>query len=252
MGRMSTYSNRGRLRQATRWLSIAAVGLIMGTTAISCGGRQAEQPARPATAATSDKGKAKGKDKGWDRTAAEAEYRLIQSELNLIKTGKPYLVLDFGRDRLLLKLKGAIVWNYPMVFADDDAGQVDDFRKRFQEDAGRLIRPLTGKHLFAAKGQTSDSVLAIVSSAVKVDPSTLQRELPERFQLRWGDDLVLEVRTEITGTPVSRFHNAVVEIGRMLNLPFGESVLVVKIKPEEGLTLYRATPIGMPTLIYQP
>lgn len=236
-----------------RWLLIAFAGLILGTTGLSCGGEETvEPPARPEAAAVSTKGKTKSKEKPWDRAAAEAEYRLIRNELSLIKTGKPYLVLDFGRDRLLVKLKGAVIWSYPMVFAEGDAGRVAGFRKRFQGESGRLIRTLTGKHLFAAKEQTSDSLLAIVGSAVKVDPNTLQRELPERFQLHWGDDLVLEVRTDITGTPVSRFHNAMIEIGRVLNLPFGESILVVKIKPEEGLTLYRATPVGMPTMIYLP
>jgi hypothetical protein len=224
-------------------LLIAGAGLAIGAAAIACGGKQADR-----TEATGDK----GKGKTWNRADAEAEYRLIQSELNLIKIGKPYLVLDFKRDRLMIKLKGATVWSYPMVFAEGDADQVNGFRKRFQGDDGWLVRALTGKHLFAAKEQTSDSVLAIVGSAVKVDPSTLQRELPERFQLHWGENLILEVRTDITGTPVSRFHNAMIEIGKVLYKPFGEAVLVVKIKPEEGLTLYRATPVGMPTLIYPP
>lgn len=228
-----------------RWLLIAAVGLPAATLVVSCN-------QEPTELANTTGGTGKDKNKSWNRADAEAEYRLIQSELNLIKTGKPYLVLDFKRDRLVMKLKGAIVWSYPMVFAEQDAGEVAGFRKRFQGDNGRLIRTLTGKHLFASKEQTPDSILAIVGSAVRVDPSALQRELPERFQLHWGDDLVLEVQTDIAGTPVSRFHNAMVEIGRVLNLPFGESILVVKIKPEEGLTLYRATPIGMPTLIYPP
>jgi hypothetical protein len=245
MGRMCTYFRCSGPRTLARWFTIATVGLTVATAMMSCGRKQDERPD-----VTADAGK--GKSKTWNRADAEAEYRLIQSELNLIKTGKPYLVLDFGRNRLMLKLKGALVWSYPMVFAEGDADEVAGFRKRFQGDGGQLVRTLTGKHLFAAKEQTSDSLLAIVGSAVRVDPNTLQRELPERFQFHWGDELVLEVQTDIAGTPVSRFHNAMVEIGRVLYHPFGGTVLVVKIKPEEGLTLYRATPIGMPTLIYPP
>ncbi|MDD4052754.1 MAG: hypothetical protein PHR28_12760 [candidate division Zixibacteria bacterium] len=238
---MFTYFRRSVVRTAVRWSLIAAVGLA---AAVSCGGKQADRPE-----ATPDK---KGKGKTWNRADAEAEYRFIQSELSLIKSGKPYLVLDFKRDRLVIKLKGATVWSYPMAFAEGDAGEVARFQERYQGDGNRLVRTLTGKHLFAAKGQTPDSVLAIVGSAVMVDPNNLQRELPERFQLHWGDNLVLEVRTDITGTPVSRFHNAMIEIGKILYKPFGEAILVVKIDPEEGLTLYRATPVGMATLIYPP
>jgi hypothetical protein len=240
---MFTYFRRSAVRVAVRWSLIAAVGLAVGAAAVSCSRKQADQ-----TEVTADK----GKGKTWNRADAEAEYRLIQSELSLIKAGKPYLVLDFKRDRLVIKLKGATVWSYPMVFPEGDAGEVAGFQERFQGNGGRLVRTLTGKHLFAAKEQTPDSVLAIVGSAVRVDPSTLQRALPERFQIHWGDNLVLEVRTDITGTPVSRFHNAMIEIGKVLYKPFGEAILVVKIKPDEGLTLYRATPVGMPTLIYPP
>ena len=40
---------------------------------------------------------------------AEAEYGRIATELKLAESNNPYLVLDFDRGALLIKLKGAIV-----------------------------------------------------------------------------------------------------------------------------------------------
>lgn len=210
---------------------------------LSCGRKEASEP---------ESVPEKGKDKSWNRASAEQEYRLIQTELKLAKTGKTYLVLDFKRGKLELRLKGTIVWAYPMNLADTDASDIAGFQKRFRGESGRLIRPITGKHLFAAKGQTSDSVLGIVGKAMRVDPAKLQRELPQRFQLRWEDDLILEVETDVVGTPVSKFDNAIIAIGQVLYRPFGESILTVHISPQEALTLYRVAEAGMPTFLYLP
>ncbi len=219
------------------------LGMAVLLLSLSCGRKEASKP-EPVPE--------KGKEKSWNRAVAEKEYRLIQTELKLVKTGKPYFVLDFKRGKLELRLKGTIVWAYPIDPAESDASDVVGFQKRFQGDGNRLIRPITGKYLFAAKGQTSDSVLGIVGRAMRVDPAKLQRELPQRFQLRWENDLILDIQTNIAGTPISKFDNVMVEIGQVLNRPFGESILAVKIKPEEGLTLYRAAEVGMPTLICLP
>ena len=139
-----------------------------------------------------------------------------------------------------------------MEFAVADSEQIRKFAERFRKDGETLVRPIVGKHLFSAKEKTPDSVLAIVGRVVRVAPGLLQRELPERFQLIWGDGLALEVRTEVAGAPINKFQNAMVEVRQALQRPFGGVTLVIKVDPEKALTLYRATKQGTPTLVYLP
>ena len=94
--------------------------------------------------------------------------------------------------------------------------------------------------------------MAIVGEAIRVDPELLQRALPERFQLLWGNGLILEIRTDISGKPISKLQNAIVQIKQALSMPFGETTIVLKIEASEALTLYRAANRGMATLIYPP
>ena len=63
-------------------------------------------------------------DSRWDWQGAELEYRQIQAELNLARTVKPYLVLDFRKREIEIRLKGADVWNNPMETVDGDYGVI--------------------------------------------------------------------------------------------------------------------------------
>jgi hypothetical protein len=221
--------------------TLAVVGLAIFSLVASCGGEPTEKSA--------NSGKT---DTKWNRAAAESEYQLLQTELNLAKSEQTYFVLDMKRGSLKLKLQGVVVWSYPMQFAEPDSEKVREFYGRFADTESKGLRVLTGTHLFAAADKTPDSVLKIVSDVVRVDPQRLQREVPARFQLHWGDGLVLEVRTDITGTPVSKFQNAVMEIKQVLQRPFGETTIILKMETEQALTLYRAATRGMPTLVYPP
>jgi len=189
-------------------------------------------------------------ERNWNKNQAETEYELIQAELRLAKTQKPYLVLDAHHDRLLVKLKGAVVWNYSLDMAEADSAEMAKFFSRFMEGEHSYIRPITEKYLFAASEKTPDSILAIVGEAVNVSPELLQRVVPQRFQLLWDHGLILEVRTDIAGKPTSKLKNTFFEVRRALQRPFGESYIVVKMKPDEALTLYRVAQPGLPTLIY--
>ncbi len=187
--------------------------------------------------------------KKFNRPQAETEYRQIQMELRLAKADELYLVLDTKDRKLELRMKDAVVWSYPMNFAPEDSTNVREFIKRFRGKKNNLVRRLVDKHLFSASEKTPDSVLAIVGEAVRVDPSHLQRDIPQRFQLSWGDGLILEVRTDVSGKSVSVLQNAITELRQVISQPFGEVTIVLKIDPTEALTLYRAVSPGMPTLI---
>ena len=184
-----------------------------------------------------------------ERVRAEREYELIQTELNLAATGKPWLALDFSRKMISIRLKGAIVWDHPIDYAEGDSAAVALFPVRFGGRDKKLMRPIAERYLFRAAEQTPDSVLAVISEAVNVDPELLQRDVPERFQLAWEGDIALEVRTDISGRLVSPLKNAMVEIRQVIRRPLGRTVLVLSMDPEDALTLYRAAAVGMPTLV---
>ncbi|MGB8657074.1 MAG: hypothetical protein WCE90_04735 [Candidatus Zixiibacteriota bacterium] len=188
----------------------------------------------------------------WDYQGADSEYRLLQAELGLAKSESLYLVLDLRRQGVQLKLKGTVVWSYPMTVRETDFQKLQEFAQRFEGEENRLIRPISEKYLFAAQNKTPDSVLAIISDAVKAKPELMQRDVPGRFQLMWGYGLILEIHTDITGLPKSKLKNTIVEFRQALRRPFGETQLVLQMSPEQALTLYRVARPGLPTLLCPP
>ncbi|KPL02656.1 MAG: hypothetical protein AMJ73_08475 [candidate division Zixibacteria bacterium SM1_73] len=225
----------------TRWIVLPLCVFLIWLSVSTCEKRESERsPSQDQT------------HKKWDRKRAELEYCLIQAELALAKSEELYLVLNLERKELQLKLKGVVVWNHPMNVVEPDSQELQEFVERFQGDEGRVMRPLSGKHLFSAKEKTPDSVLSIVSEAVKADPDLLRRDLPARFQLLWGYSLTLEIRTDIVGEPRSRIKSTLVEFRHALRRPFGEARLIVRMHPEDALTLYRAAQPDLPTLLYSP
>jgi hypothetical protein len=191
-----------------------------------------------------------GKSSDWEYAEANYEYRLLQYELNLAQTGQPYLGLDFFKNNIVLKLKGATVWDYPLSLTDADSAEIKAFIKSFIGEKANPLRPVKNKYLFKAADKTSDSVLQIVGEVVNVNPELLQRELPEQFQIAWSGELKIVVNTDITGKPISAFKNVLVKITDVLDSPLGEKTIELKMEPAEALTLYRAVEKGMPTLLF--
>jgi len=185
----------------------------------------------------------------WDRRSAEKEYRTLMAQIDLANTGQIYLAVDFNKGALKLMLKGAVVWDCRMDLEFADSLEVREFIDRFRGDNERLVRPLAGKYLYEATDKISDSILTVVGEAVKVDPRMLQRDLPERFQLIWEDDMIMEIHTDIEGRPISIFKNAIEEIRRKITSPFGKATVIMKMEPDDALTLFRASERGMLTIV---
>lgn len=202
----------------------------------------------PITAAA-EKNKSK-QEKATATVPLQRDYDLLQSELHLAKSGKLYLVFDFRKRELQLKIKAAVVWNYHLDSSAVSDEQMQEFAEKFIGDDREYIRPISGKHLFAADKKMPDSVLAIVGKAVNISPELLQRELPERFQLRWGGGTLLEVQTNVEGKAKAPLKNVLVQVGQVLAKPFGEYGLNITAPAEQALTLYRATSVGLPTMVY--
>ena len=192
------------------------------------------------------------KDKAYLETKGitDDKYRQMQVELLLANSGKPYLIIDTIDNEFALKLKGAPVWEYPITLDGDTArAQLSSFIKTFTGKNHKLLRAVKSKYLFEASPKTPDSVLSIVGEVVKVNPKLLQREIPEKFQIGWGDDLKLVVRTDIEGQPISNLKNVLVKLADTIESPFSERSLQVTMQGEAALTLYRIADKGLPTLI---
>lgn len=185
----------------------------------------------------------------WDAVRGAAEYRRSQLEIALAKTGNSYMVIDLDRLEVMIKLKGASVWNARMQVAREDSAQIGAFAKRFKGSEDELVRMVASRYLFAGKEKTPDSILAIVGQVVKADPQLLQRDIPERFELAWGWDVILDVRTDIDGEPRSKFKNFQMSLLDAMRRPFGEKRLRIKLASDDALTLYRAASPGLPTLL---
>lgn len=189
--------------------------------------------------------------KEWNASDAEREYQMIQAELKMSELGKPYLVLNFNKKQVRLKLKGAVVWEFPINFEASDADQIASFADHFHK-GHRLVRPITTTHLYAYKEQTPDSILAIISEVTNFDAALLQRELPARFELHWGDEVILDIRTDVEGKPVDKFKNTIVEVRNLLQSPLGSAKITIKMDPVHALTLYRMAQPGLPTIVQPP
>jgi hypothetical protein len=216
---------------------VPIVGLLACLLLLSCGQRNQQ-------------GSSATKEPGWNQEQAELQYRVLQAELKLAQSNQAYLVLDFQRNQLEIKLRGTTVWNYPMTIEKTEASELHEFSERFMGSQQNIVRPLLFKYLFAASGRTPDSILAIISGATMFPPELLQRTIPERFQLKWSDDIVLDIRTDVVGKPESKWKNTIVEIRQAIAGRLGDAYVTVKMPKDNAITLYRAAVIGLPTLIY--
>jgi hypothetical protein len=225
-----------RTRLAQIFLFVLAFLLIH-----SCSTDQEQTPS-PKAAQSSD----------LNRATMEQEYRLVQTELQLARSGKAYLVIDFEKNEMRLKLEGAVVWNYRLEISEEDSAAVSDFLEHFRGDRDLLLRSVTRKYLFSAQEMNPDSVLDVVADVLNVQPELLQRDIPERFLILWGNELTMDVYTNADGKPRSVIKNAIIEVAHALNRPLGESVITVRMQPEAAVTFYHAVTVGTPTLIYPP
>ena len=187
-------------------------------------------------------------DGKWNAASADREYQMIQAELKLSALEKPYLVLNLDTKQVRLKLKGAVVWEFPINIEQGDSDDLQSFVDRFH-DGRKLVRPITTTHLYAYKDQTPDSILTIISDVTKFDADLLQRELPARFELHWGDAVVLEIRTDVEGKPADKFKNTIVSVRHILQSPLGVSQITIKMDPVHAMTLYRVAHPGLPTIV---
>jgi hypothetical protein len=180
----------------------------------------------------------------------ETDYRCLQAELRLAEADVPYLVLDIARMKIEIRLRGAIVWEEPIQVVEGDASVLTEFVERFRESTnGTNVRFMAKKQLFAAQDRFADSILTVVSGVLKVDAELMQRELPARFQLDWGDGLILRFRTETEIKSEGGAAAWLKDLFASMKDDVGHPVPVLEVKAERALTLFRVAHSGLPTLL---
>jgi len=217
-----------------RWIPV--VFLLLAAALSGCGGRE--------------KGGAEGEKQGErdDPARLRLEYSVLKSELELAKNDSLYLVIDMPAGLFVIKQRGAVLWEHPVEVVGGESGRrkfVDSFTGK-----NRLyVRKVQDTHLYAFTEQSPDSVLKIVSETVRTTIERMQRVVPERFDITWGDGLILEIVTEIKGRPESRFSNLITSIRRSFQRQGRGAKLVVRMDAKRSVTFYRVAVRGLPTLI---
>jgi hypothetical protein len=185
--------------------------------------------------------------------STELIYQTTATELRLAQSSKPYLVFNIPANALELRLKGAVVLRTPLNLVEVEPTAVSKFVEQFTSDTERLVRQISGKYLFASQQQTPDSVLTVVGEVINVKPELMQREIPSRFRLLWADNLILDIVSDAqqvkSESVETKLHNTMMQARYVLRRPFGATLLVIKVKPDDAITLYRVTEPGTPTLL---
>jgi len=181
--------------------------------------------------------------------SARLDFRRVQVELRLARADTPYLVIAPARGRMEIKLKGALVWECPIYPDSGHTQELESFFDRFAGTDEIVCRPLQGRHVYAYAEQLPDSVLATVAEAAGFSPELIQREIPARMFLLWGDGLLLELIADIDGRNKSPFGNVLFDVKRAITEVGRPSHPVFRTTPEAALTITRVAQLGVLTLV---
>lgn len=175
------------------------------------------------------------------------EWKLLALQTELAKSSDPYLVLDSRNLSFTLKLGNAVVWtlkedsgtaklNIPALIAD------------FSPDSAFLYSTANIR-LMEYEPRFPDSLLKIVSDAMDMDPSLLQREIPVAFEIKWRNGPTLLVHSTPENQPVVVEVSFREKLGLWLDSFKGHRAFSVQTNREVALTLYRTLKNGALTLV---
>jgi hypothetical protein len=194
---------------------------------------------------------ASGKKSNTDQPY-DSEFRAAWAELTLAKGDEPYLVLDLERHAIDLRLKGALLWSSHFQYQPSDSEGAHRPDLALAGEGGLPVAFLSGKHLYSRRAQFADSVLSVVARVAHVDADHLQRYEPGHFELRFGRNLVIDVRTDTAARPTSYIGNVFARARSAILAPLTKGEIKVQMRPDEALTLYRTARRNLPILVYPP
>jgi hypothetical protein len=103
--------------------------------------------------------------------------------------------------------------------------------------------------VYAYSEQIPDSILATIAEATGFSPALIQRDIPARMFISWGEGLLVEIRTDIEGTRKPRFDNVLFDVRRAVSEVGQPGHPVFRTTPESAMTLARLARVGMFTLL---
>ncbi|MCB1059714.1 MAG: hypothetical protein KDB65_05765 [Calditrichaeota bacterium] len=174
------------------------------------------------------------------------EWRVLSAQSELIKSNTPYLVFDAGQSSLSMKLGNANVW----VMKEDSGTKpldIERMTRDFKPDS-ELVFSVESVRLLEYEPRFPDSLLKIVSDALDMAPSLLQREIPVSFEVKWRNGPTLQVYSLPENDPVKPTVSFRQRLGLIFS-GFGGADYEVQTDREMALTLYRVMQRGALTLV---
>lgn len=175
------------------------------------------------------------------------EWQLLAAQNELIKSNDPYLVLDNRNQSFTLKLGSAVVW----VMKEDSGTSklnVPNLISNFEPDSAFLFS-ISNIRLMEYEPRFPDTLLKIVSEAMDMDPSLLQREIPVAFEIKWRNGPTLLVHSTPENQPVVIEVPWREKLGRWLDSFKESNTFKVQTNREVALTLYRVLKNGALTMV---
>lgn len=175
------------------------------------------------------------------------KWRRMATEYELIQAKHPFLLIDSREEKMQLRLGAAVTLE---IVPDTGSSPFDvrSFAADFGEDS-TLLYSMSRIELMEFEPRFPDTLLAIVSKAMDMDPSLLQREIPVKFQVEWHNGPRLLLHSKPQGTPVVIEKPFRIKLGEWLD-SFSEGKLYeIEIDRESALTLHRTFSQGIPTMV---
>ena len=175
------------------------------------------------------------------------EWKLLAAQNELIKSNDAYLVLDNRDQSFTLKLGSAVVW----VLKEDSGTaklNVTSLISKFEPDTAFLFA-ISNLQLLEYEPRFPDTLLKIVSEAMDMDPSLLQREIPVAFEIKWRNGPTLLVHSTPENQPVVIEVPWREKLGKWLDSFKENNAFEVQTNREIALTLYRVLKSGALTMV---
>ncbi|MBL0060673.1 MAG: hypothetical protein IPP40_04090 [bacterium] len=175
------------------------------------------------------------------------EWKLLAAQNELIKSNNTYLVLDNRDQSFTLKLGSAVVW----VLKEDSGTaklNVTSLISKFEPDTTFLFA-ISNLRLMEYEPRFPDTLLKIVSEAMDMDPSLLQREIPVAFEIKWRNGPTLLVHSTPENQPVVIKVPWREKLGKWLDSFKENNAFEVQTNREIALTLYRVLKAGALTMV---
>jgi hypothetical protein len=159
-----------------------------------------------------------------------------ETERQLATHSTPYLVLDFQRSRITIKLLGAVVKECSFQISSDTQ-TAREFREAWTHD-NQAARRVDRVHLFEAAETVGDQELTVVSEVMKTGRDQIQRYVPQRMLIVLSDGMRIAVHTDVAGERLSFWRNAWENIWCFLSSLLGKKSLSINLAAPDAMALY--------------